>query len=93
MRLGTCVSQTSACSAGVPGGPKTGGMPLVPRLVPRRQRIVIFPLERSGVHSARGERREIDGERTDLVFTFRHLSELLVLLVNLHNRTSTSKHI
>ena len=30
MRLGTCVSQTSACSAGVPGGPKTGGMPLVP---------------------------------------------------------------
>jgi hypothetical protein len=37
-------------------------------------------------------RRENDDERTD-VFTFRHISELLVLLVDLYNRTSTSKHI
>ena len=37
-------------------------------------------------------RQETDDERTD-IFAFRHISELLFLLVNLHNRTSASKHV
>src|SRR5437016_7487283 len=69
-------------SAGVPAGPKTGGKPLVPRLVPRRQRIVIFPLERSRAWIAREWRRETDGERTDLVYLSACVM-LLVLLVDL----------
>ena len=63
-------------------------------LLLRDGRLVIFPLERSRVHSARGERLEKTcAERLGAFLTLALLLMLLVLLFDLYQRTSASEHI